>query len=500
MQETIQLYEQFRSKIKAYQYALWVISWDSLTEAPDGSFAYRAKQTGILSQEYYKLTTSPEYVSVVDALFNAKDSLDEVLAHEIIETKKSMDKTRKIPMDEYVAFRKLMATSEATWAKAKQTNDFAAFAPVLEEILGFMRKYVSYLETDELKGYNVLLDEYESGFTTKEYDAFFDLLKERLVPFVRKITALQQQPKTAFSQAFYPKADQITFAKYLQKVLQYDTDRGLMKESEHPCTSGHSRSDVRWTNHYHENMVLSGIFSAIHELGHALYEQQCDPALEDTFSDGGASMAMHESQSRFFENMIGRSKAFWEVHLPELKKLFPEQLQDVSVEQFYREINRVENSLIRTEADELTYPLHVMLRYDIEKQLLAGELEVKDLPSVWNAKIHEYFGIDVPNDSKGVLQDVHWSGGMFGYFPTYALGSAYSAQIAQAMNKSFHVLGSLSSGSTKEINAWLQEHIHRFGSTKYPKELMLIATKEEFSAQYYIDYLINKYSEIYNLA
>lgn len=499
MQDLIAKYEEYRKKLKAYGYAMWMISWDSATEAPKGCFSERAKYTGVLSEESYKLTTSPERIEIVNKLYENRDQLDSILAHEIVEAKKSLDDILKIPMDEFVKFRMLLASSEKIWATAKQNNDFESFKPCLEEIISYTKKFAKYLETDELKGYNILLDDYERGFTTKEYDEFFGLLKKELVPFVKEITSRKLEYNNSFESKTYPRLDQIEFAKYIQEVMCYDTDHGLMKESEHPFTSGVSSKDVRFTVHYYENLLTSSIFSAIHELGHAKYEQQVDLALDDTYVGKGASMAMHESQSRFFENIIGRSHKFWEVHYGKLQEIFKEQLKDTSLEDFYKAINKVENSLIRTEADELTYPLHIMIRYDIERMIMNNEVEVSELPELWNKMYKEYLGIDVPSLSKGVLQDVHWSGGMFGYFPTYALGSAYAAQIYHKMKQEIDVDKILESGTTKEINEWLKEKIHKYGSTKYPKEILKIATGEDFNPMYYVNYLKEKYSKIYNL-
>ena len=499
MKEYIQKYEEIRCKSKALGYAMWMIGWDSETEAPDGCFEERAKYTGILSEEAYKLTTSKEYVEVVNKLFENKDKLDEILSHEIVEVKREMENLAKIPMEEYKEYSMLMATSQNIWAKAKNANDFQMFAPTLEKIVEFNKKYVKYLETPEVKGYNVLLDQYERGFTTKEYDEFFHALKKDLVPFVKKVASKELKYNRDFESKKYPRLSQIDFAKYIQKVMCYDLNRGVMKESEHPFTSGVSSRDVRFTVHYYEDLLVSSIFSAIHELGHATYEQQGAPELDETFSSGGASMAMHESQSRFYENIIGRSKAFWETHFEELKKTFPEQLANTTVEDFYKAVNRVESSLIRTEADELTYPLHIMIRYDIEKKLMAGEVQVSELPKLWNEMVKDYLGIEVPSLSEGVLQDVHWAGGMIGYFPTYALGSAYAAQIYDQMKKEIDVDKAVRSGTTKEINQWLKEKIHKYGATKYPKEILQIATGKDFSPKYYVDYLIDKYSKIYEI-
>ena len=282
-------------------------------------------------------------------------------------------------------------------------------------------------------------------------------------------------------------------------VMCFDKSRGLIKESEHPFTSGYGTSDVRITTHYYEDLLISSIFSCIHELGHATYEQQCNPKLDETLVGGGASMAMHESQSRFYENIVGRSYEFWERHYPKLQSIFKEELKDVSLEDFYKHVNNVECSLIRTEADELTYPLHIMIRYEIEKMLLSDQIKVKDLPTVWNKMVKDYLGIDVPNDTLGVLQDVHWSGGSFGYFPTYAYGSAMSAQLYNAMSKDFNIDEALKEGTTEKINNWLKENVHQFGGSLLPNDILLKATNEAFNPNYYVNYLKEKYTKIYNI-
>jgi carboxypeptidase Taq len=500
MESTIKQYENIRKKMLAYQFVNFMISWDSNTEAPEGCFPLRSRQVGILSEETYKLQTAPETVKIIDELYLRRDELDdEVLKHEITESKEGLDKLKKVPIDEYIDYMSLLAESESIWAKAKRGNDYEIFRPTLEKIVDFNRKYIKYVETDKLKGYDILLDEYEKGMTIQEYDQFFEKIKTELVPFVLKIIDSNLEINDEFNKLHYPKSEQKEFLVYIVKVLDFDLNKGVLKESEHPFTSGFGTTDVRITNHYYEDNFTSAIFSGIHELGHALYEQQVSSDLDYTLSGGGGSMALHESQSRFYENIIGRSLEFWKIHFPKLKGIFKKQLRGVKVTDFYKLINKVEATLIRTEADELTYPIHIMIRYDLEKALFNNELEVKDLPKAWNAKYKEYLGLDVPSAKEGVLQDIHWAGGSFGYFPTYALGSAYSAQIYKVMNKDFKVLKSLETGTTKEINLWLKEHLHFYGSSKPPKELFKICVGEKFNPKHYINYLIKKYSKIYNI-
>lgn len=498
IQNKINEYNQITKKIKTYNYFINIAYFDASTIAPKNSYMERGNNIAFLSEELYKLRTSEQFTSLVDYLFDNKEQLDSDFAHEIELIKEKIEQTKKIPMDELIAFEQLLNEAQVKWEEAKHNSDFSIFQPYLEKIVEFKRKEVKYLETDKLKGYDVLLNMFERGYTTIEYDEFFNQIKEKLVPFVKKVCSIKKD-LYPFNNYIYEKEKQIKVAKYMGDVLCFDFDRGAMAESEHPFTWNTSTDNVRITNHFYENDFSSSLFSAIHEFGHATYEQNVDAKYNDTFIGGGVSMAMHESQSRFYENIIGRDYHFWEIHFPKLKEIYIEQFKDVTLDQFYLYINNVEASLIRTEADELTYPLHVMLRYELEKELMANTLEVKDLEKAWNDKIKQYFNIEVPSADLGVLQDSHWSGGSIGYFPTYALGSAIASQLYEKMNEQFDVSESLNSGNTKKINEWLTENIHKYGSSKYPKEILEKALEGKFSADSYIKYLINKYSKIYNV-
>ena len=498
LQQAIEKYYEYRAKLKALGYVDYLINWDTETEAPLGCLEERSKQVGILSEMSYQIERSNEYIELVSYLNNNIDKLDDILKVEIKKTNKALQQSLKIPMNELVEFSILMSKSASIWANAKTNNDYSLFKDTLAEIINFSKKMVKYLETEELKGYNVLLDQYEEGMTKEKYDKFFALLKEEIVPLVKEISK-QPKPMNKIANKKYDINKQKIFADYLMDVMCFDKNRGLMKESEHPFTSGYGSSDVRVTNHYYEDLVLSSVFSAIHELGHGTYEQQCNPELDSTYLSGGTSMAMHESQSRFYENIVGRSYEFWKRHYPKLKELFEEELSDVSLEEFYRYANDVECSLIRVEADELTYPLHIMVRYEIEKMIIEGNVTVDELPTIWNKLYKEYLGIDVPNDKLGILQDVHWSGGSFGYFPTYALGSAYGAQLLYAMKKDLNFEEECSKENLKAINEWLKQKIHIYGATKTPEELLIASTGEAFDAKYYVKYLKEKYQKIYNI-
>lgn len=493
MQKALDFYIKQRRKLVALNYVGFIISWDMETDAAEQSIMADSEQVAVVSEMSYQLMTDPDFEQAVEKLYEERDNLDAVLRHEIEVAYKEVQNTKKIPQDEYTAYSELTSKTYPVYVKAKTENNFELFRPYLEKIVAFCRKQTKWLATDRLQGYDVLLDQYEPHYTQDKYDAFFNALRERLVPFVKKVTATPVEVP-AWAKQNFPADKQREFCEYLRDVMCFDKSRGIMKVSEHPFTSGFGTDDVRITNHYYEDKFDSSIFSCIHETGHALYEQQCDPALNGTLSGGGASLGMHESQSRFYENMIGRSRAFWQVHYGKLQQTFPEQLNNVSLDDFMAYINTVERSFIRTEADELTYPLHVMLRYEIEQKVIAGELEVKDLLSIGT--------LNFKSISELFRLAIHWAccktcigHTVTGYFPTYALGSAISAQLYHYMNKDFDVAESLKDGNTAKVNEWLKEHVHKHGSSKYPDEILRLATGEDFNPDYYIDYLIEKYGK-----
>ena len=496
MEKHLQTYQDVRRKIIAYNYMGFLFSWDQETEAPSASHAYRSKQFQVIAEEQYKLSSDPSYIEAIEYLYDHINELDQDFQVEIKNEYKNLRWVKKIPKDEFIDFQVLTQNGSNVWQKAKLNNDFASFQPTLEKIVEYLRKFVEYLETDTLKGYDVLLDMYEEGMGIQEYDMFFNTLKEELVPFVLEVTKDKPEKfSRKLTHSVFSKEKQREFSHYLMDVFHYDKTKGLLKESEHPFTNGVASVDTRITTHFHENNLISSIFSTIHEMGHAIYEMQNDPKYDDTFLHGGTSMGIHESQSRMYENMIGRAKEFWNLHYPKLVEIFPKELKNVSVDEFVRYVNTAKRSLIRIEADELTYALHIMVRYELEKMLINGKLKVKDLPKKWNQLMSQYIGIRPKTDALGVLQDIHWSGGSLGYFPTYALGSAYAAQIYQAMNQNFDVKKAIQENRIDEINQWTKEYIHQYAKTKTPKELMLIATKEPFNPMYYVNYLKEKFKK-----
>ncbi|AGT31875.1 peptidase M32 [Geobacillus genomosp. 3] len=491
---------QYVKKMMGYHEAISLMYWDLRTGAPRKGVEQRAEVIGLLSEEVFQMSTSEEMAAFI-AKLSAKEvyeQLGEVTQHTLNECQKEYERNKKIPADEYKAYVMLCSKAESVWEEAKAAADFARFRPYLEQIIDFQRRFIGYWG-HEGHPYNTLLDQYEPGMTVELLDALFNQLRERIVPLVQAISAAKGRPDTSFLFAPFPKEKQRAFLLELLPELGYDFGKGRLDETVHPFAIGLNPNDVRITTRYDERDFRTAIFGTIHECGHALYEQHISETLVGTPLCGGASMGIHESQSLFFENMIGRHKSFWKRHYPRLAQYAPTQFAGVSLDAFYRAINEAKPSLIRIEADELTYPLHIIIRYEIEKQLFAGEIEAADLPDVWNEKYEQYLGIRPHNDAVGVLQDVHWSGGSFGYFPSYALGYMYAAQFKQALEKELDMARLLEEGNIAPIREWLTEHIHRFGKTKKPLDLVRDATGEPLNAEHLIRYLEEKYQAIYRL-
>ncbi len=498
IRSALDYFHNLTETLQAYNHATSLLYYDSVTVAPKASAAGRGKTMGILAGIQYDLTAKAETVEAIAYLVEHKDELDPAERRAVEEYNRESEYIRSIPKAEYEEYTILVNDAEAVWHKAKEENDFASFAPYLEKIFDFNRRFAGYYKQG-VPVYDVLLDQYERGLTAEKADAFFAALRERIVPLIKRIGEVSQVDDS-FLYKTYPVEKQRELSDYLMEVMGISRDRCAIGETEHPFTLELNKNDVRITTHYHENSLASSMYSVVHEGGHALYELGSGDEYEGTVLSGGVSMGIHESQSRLYENIIGRSESFINVIFPRIKELFPEQLDGIDAHQFWLAVNKSEPSLIRTEADELTYALHVMVRYELEKEILAGELKVADLPAAWNAKYKEYLGVDVPDDTRGVLQDSHWSGGAVGYFPSYALGSAYGAQMIAKMSEDIDIDAAIESGSLVKINEWLEEHIFRHGCRYDPNVLFEMCCGAEFDPQYYIEYLEEKYSRIYGLA
>lgn len=487
-------------KIGAYQEALGVLYWDMRTGAPKKGIDQRSEVVGVLATDVFNLSTSDELKELLDQMELELDSVNEVSKRVFEEVKKEYNLSKKIPADEYKKFVILQSKSESVWEEAKNNNDWSMFQPFLTEMVATLKNFVEYWGVTDNNPYNVLLDQYEPGMTTEILDQVFNELREKIVSLLKRISESPNQPKTDFLFQSFDKQKQESFSLDILKQLGYDFDAGRLDETVHPFATGLNRGDVRITTKYDEFDFRSAIFGTIHECGHAIYEQNVAEELTGTPLAGGASMGIHESQSLFYENFVGRNPKFWEQNYEKLQSYSPEQFGEVPVEDFLRAINEVKPSLIRIEADELTYALHIMIRYEIEKGLFNGELKVENLPEIWNSKYEEYLGVSPSTNAEGILQDVHWAGASFGYFPSYALGYIYASQFKAAMLKDIPQFDSLlEQGNLAPIKKWLTQNVHQYGALKKPLDILKAATGEGLNGKYLADYLEEKYTKIYKL-
>ena len=501
VQQAIETFTKLDEKLCHYSDVLGLLGWDSKTIAPKKGRKLFGKAIGTLSTEAFKLSISEEMAKCLEVLTqeDVYNQLDEVTQACVRERKNNFEKSSKIPAEEYQAYVILVNNANQAWEDARENNDFASFAPMLQEVVEFKKKFAGYYGY-EGHPYNALLNEYEPGLTVEKLDPLFKELREKSVDLLKRIKASEAQPRTDIFEQNYDIEAQKKFNQFILPLIGFDMEGGRLDETVHPFASSVNTGDVRITTRYLEDNVRSAIFGTIHEAGHGMYEQGVNEAYEGRVIRRGASFGIHESQSRFLENMVARSKEFWNYFYADLQKHFPAHLNGVSLEDFYRAINHVDSTLIRVEADELTYNLHIMIRYEIEKALFGGEIEVADLPKVWNEKIEEYLGITPPNDTLGVLQDIHWSFGGFGYFPSYSLGNLYAAQMLYTILKEMpDFYDNIESGNFQAIREWLRENVHQYGKLYTPNELIVKITGEELDAKYLVKYLEEKYAEVYKL-
>lgn len=497
LEQAIARLNETQKALYALGHAMSILYVDGDTAAPKESYKGRGMTMGYLSELLYRQTVNDETGEMLQTILDNRDQCDDVTVRQAELIKEEYDDMHVMPMDEFVAFQQLTNDASAIWHQAKENSDYALFAPYLEKMLDYERRFAARKDPDKAP-YDVLLDQYEKGTSMAQLDPFFKTLREDLSPLIKEIGGYPK-PDHAFAKAIYPVEQQREFSRKLMEMEGIDFSRCTIGETEHPFTDAVNKWDARITTHYHEDDVFSSMFSVIHEGGHALYEMGVDDKYQFTVINGGATMGLHESQSRFYENLICRSREFCGALLPVMKETFPEQMKDATADQLYAVINAAGPSLIRTEADELTYPLHVMIRYEMEKLMISGEAKVSELPGIWNDMYKKYLGLDVPNDREGILQDSHWSGAAFGYFPSYALGSAYGVQMLKNMEKDIDVWGIAATGDLRPITAWLGEKIHRYGKFLKPQDLLLNAMGGPLDAKVYTGYLAKKYRELYKL-
>ncbi|MBQ3079337.1 MAG: carboxypeptidase M32 [Clostridia bacterium] len=481
-------------KLTAYGHAMGILMYDGSTTAPSATAANRGETLAMLSEESYKISTSEETRAILQELSENAESLDPVTKRIVTLRLRDMEEISKIPMDEYIEYQKLINESDDVWHKAKANDDYDSFAPYIDKIVAFNKRFASYVRPD-MDAYDYALDRFEKGLTRETLDKFFENLRVTLAPTVALVKSAVPVDESPLNEIM-PLDVQRKFSDLLMDILLLDRSHVGIGETEHPFTTSFTRHDVRITTNYSEEHYASSMYSVIHEGGHALYEANTDVNNAYNCAGNAASMAVHESQSRFYENIIGRSIAFVKMLSPKLKALCP-ALEKYTDEELYRAFNASKPSLIRTEADELFYSYHIMIRYELEKRLFTGEITAKELPDEWNKMYKEYLGVIVPNNREGVLQDTHWSGGMFGYFPSYALGSAYGAQLYARMKETVDIEGDVEKGDLTNINEWLRQNIWTIGSMLEPGEIMERAFGGKFDPSYYTNYLKEKYETIY---
>ena len=477
-----------------------LLEWDQQTYMPSGGAEVRGHQLATLGSLTHQKFTAEEVGILIEDLKKefASADVDSDDARYLKVLSKDYDKATKIPSEYVAEFTRLTAQGHESWAKAREASDFSIFQADLEKIVDMRKEYVGFFPPAD-HPYDTLLDEFEPGMKTAEVQEIFGVLRERQVELLKNI-ADAKQVDDSFMHVNYPEKQQWDFGVEVATAFGYDWKRGRQDKSVHPFTTSFGISDVRITTRFMEDFFPSALFGTMHEAGHGLYEMGVNQAYERTPLNSGASLGVHESQSRLWENLVGRSMPFWEHFYPRLQETFPTQLGNIALPNFYNGINKVEPSLIRVEADEATYNMHIMLRLELEIAMIEGSVAIKDLPELWKSKFEEYLGITPPDDAQGVLQDIHWSFSGLGYFSTYALGNLISVQLWEKINEAIPDLDEqLRQGKFGALLNWLRENIHIFGRKYEPQELVQKVTGSKITPEPYLRYLEGKYSEIYGL-
>ncbi len=484
----------YLEKMASLSHAMGIISFDRSTLGIKKAGANASKTQSFLSKELMEVYRDPSLKKILeDCLKENLEFSQKRIVEEILD---EITKAEKVPADLQLKYRQACWKASEVWPTFKHNSDWNGFIPYVKEVVDLEKEKTKYLVKEGQSYFDVLLDDYMPGFDTKTLDHFFDLLKKEIVPLLKQIQSKPVINDSFMHQEFDPKAQEV-YTKELVAKLGFDFESGAIFESEHPFTSHFNNHDVRFTNHYHTDNLHS-IYSAIHESGHALYEMGISDELTRTPVGHGTSTDMHESQSRFYENMIGRNPSFIKNEYPNIQKVFP-QFKDVALEDYILASNVVKPGLIRIEADELTYSLHIMIRYEIEKEMFENDIDYQKLPELWNQKVKDFLGLEVPNDDVGILQDMHWGSGLIGYFPGYSLGSAIAAQLYETFKKTIDIETLIEKEDYATIRETLRENIHQYGRLYSTQELLERVTGERFNPEYYVKYLKNKFTKLYNL-
>lgn len=497
-QTTYSLVKEHLQKIFDVQASIALLNWDLETYMPKGGAAQRSRQISTLSGIAHELVTDEAFKSKVRYLNEKLDGLSPEESVNIKETFNQIERADKLDTEFVTRRSTLVSETYQAWTKAREEKSFAVYSEQLDKLIQLKKE-----EADRIgyEGhiYNALLEEFEPGMTSAMVDTIFDGVKKHLQPILKKINE-QEKPNDAFLYKYFDKDKQWDFGIDLLKNMGYDFNRGRQDISVHPFSTGFGPDDIRVTTRINENNFSSMVWSCIHEGGHAVYEQGMLPENYGLPMGRYISLGIHESQSRLWENHVGRSKAYWTYHYPKLKEVFSEQFEGISLEEFYAAANKIAPSPIRTEADELHYHFHVLIRFEIEKALLEGSLDTADAEDYWNAKYKEYLGLDITDPNQGILQDIHWSLGSFGYFPTYSIGSFYAAQFhAQAEKEIENLEDKTTSGDHSELLNWLQHKIYKHGMRDTAEDLCRKVTGEGLNYKYFEAYVQKKYGHLYNL-
>ncbi len=485
--------------VESYLHACSIISFDQQTVCPPDGMEQQGEVQAFLENKAFCLLKEEEFTRNTEKLYAGLDDLDNAYDRSLaLMLHRTYLKKKNITPEMDKEFSLIINKAFVKWLEAKEKADFSIFEPSLSAIREMSVKETALREESLPLAYDNLLYDYEYGLGTKELDACFSICRERLVPLLQKIQNSPKKIRTDFLTRPVTDEQQKEMARYLLDVIGFDFRRGTFSTSEHPFTDGLGENDVRVTTNYDPNLFCSSIFSIVHEGGHALFELLQPKENFAHHISTRKTMGMHESVSRFYENRIGRSRAFIHLIFGKAKEIFADVLSDVTENEFYEAVNVVAPSLIRTDADEFTYIFHIMIRYELEKMILSGETPIHDLPSLWNDKYEEYLGIRPSNDREGVLQDVHWTSG-FGYFPSYAIGNMYNAMYFNRMQEDLDVDQKVASGDFASINAWMAEHVFKKADLLDPAEWIQDITGRSLTPDDFLDYLEKKYSEIYEL-
>ncbi len=502
--QTVETLKARMAETHALSDAAAVLGWDQQTYMPTGGGEARADQLTALSKVVHQRATGRETETLLEAAERAAEDLDPDSddAAFLRVARRDFDRAAKMPEELVARIARVTTLGYEAWHEARAASDYAKFAPWLEQILDLSR------ETATLRGYkesvyDALLDEYEPGMTASDVRGMFEAIKPEAVALVKAIAA--RGPGAVDDSVLkrdFDEGRQEAFGKTVVSALGFDWGRGRQDRAVHPFCTSFTRGDVRITTRFERHFLPTALFGSMHETGHALYEQGVAGRYDGNVLGGGTSLGVHESQSRLWENLVGRSRPFWEAFYPDLQGTFPDQLGGVALNDWYRAINKVEPSLIRVEADEVTYNLHILLRFEMEVALLEGTLPIADAPQAWNAKMEQYLGLTPPDDAHGILQDVHWSGGGIGYFPTYSVGNLLSVQLFEAANEALggEVGAQIARREFGPLHAWLRENVYQWGRKYDPKALVQRVTGRGLDPAPYLRYLRTKFGDVYGLS